>query len=84
MEEITRRDWITVYGTAAILLWYVIYNVIEHLTEMYLEYGLLLTAITLAITFAASLLFAAYTDKWFYGFLLRVVDRIKKEGRESV
>ncbi len=64
MEEITRRDWITVYGTAAVLLWYVIYNAIELLIEMYLEYGLLLTA----ITFADSLLFAAYTDKWFYGF----------------
>ena len=80
MEEITRRDWITVYGTAAVLLWYGIYKVIELLIEMYLEYGLPLTAISFAIT----LLFAAYASKWFYGFLWRVVDRIKKEGRESV
>jgi len=80
MEEIPHRDWVIVYSMAVIILAYAVIQVIELLTEMYIEYGLLLTAISLAIT----LPIAAYAGKWFYGFLSRVVDRIKKEGRESV
>jgi len=80
MEEIPHRDWVIVYSMAVIILAYAVIQMIEFLTEMYIEYGLLLTAISLAIT----LPIAAYAGKWFYGFLSRVVDRIKKEGRESV
>ena len=80
MEEIPHRDWVIVYSMAVIILAYAVIQVIELLTEIYIDYGLLLTAISLAI----ALPIAAYAGKWFYGFLSRVVDRIKKEGRESV
>jgi hypothetical protein len=71
---------VMMYSISLIILAYAVIQVIKLLTEMYLEYGLPLTAISLAF----SLPIAVYGGKWFYGFLWRVVDRIKKEGRESV